>query len=146
MSQYRTQRTEIRARIRAAWGADFKISNGRPKVPFSSAPYAVISLDPTLVSRQEGRQVFWTWSWNIVGVFPFDGDQDSEDLAMENAELLHQELEPFNDDGTVPSPEGPFAGICDQHFVTGKGPMEEGVEDGFVGCFVSFVTETHVHA
>lgn len=145
MSQYEQIVALLKADIRAAWGSDFKISCGRPKVAFDSAPYAVISLDGGVSSQGSGRNLIRTWRFTIIGLFEFDGDQDSEGLAMAKAEAFMQEFEPF-DDAVVPSVDTHYDSVADQHFVVSWSPMEEQVEDDFVGVSITVEIQTHVYA
>ena len=145
MNHYNVIATEIETKIRSAWGATFKISRGRPKIKFTAAPYAVILLDGVVQQQGEGRSVVRTFAFNIVGCFPFDATTDSETLCMQKIDELVQELEPY-DETTVPAVDGPFAGICDEHFVNSFRPLEEEVEDDFVMVEVGFVCRTHVYA
>lgn len=145
MNQYNLIATEIESRIRSAWGSTFKISRGRPKVKFSSTPYAVISLDGAIQDQGQGRNVIRTFGFVIVGVFDYDDTSDSETLCMQKIDQLVQELEPY-DESSVPAVDAPFAGICDEHFVTSYRPLEEEVEDDFIMVEIRFTCKTHVYA
>lgn len=145
MNQYNLIATEIETRIRSAWGATFKISRGRPKIKFDTVPYAVILLDGGIQQSGEGRNIIRTFQFKIQGVFAYDSTADSETVCMEKIDELIQELEPY-DETSVPAVDPPFAGICDEHFVTSFSPLEEDPEDDFIAVEVVFVCRTHVYA
>jgi hypothetical protein len=145
MNQYNLIATEIEERIRLAWGSTFKVSRGRPKIKFTSAPYAVILLDGGIEEQGQGRNVIRTFQFKIMGVFPYESTSDSETVCMEKIDLLVQQLKPY-DETDVPAVDPPFAGICDEHFVTSYSPLEEEPEDDFVMVEVGFTCRTHVYA
>lgn len=143
MNQYELLIEELKTRIRLVWGTNLQISAGRPKIPFASAPYAVILMEGVVSSSGSGRSAVRDWNFQIVGMFPYDQDRDSEQVIMEKLELLHQKLEPY-DELVVPPVDPSFAGICQQHYVKSFAPMEEEIEDAFVGCVMDFFCQTRV--
>lgn len=142
MNQYNLITNEIRTRIRTAWGTNFQVSKGRPKVPFESLPYAVINCDNVSVV-ESGRTLRRRWRFEIVGAFAYDESSDSEPLAFAKIDLLHQALQPYSE-VSVPSVPSPFAGICDVWQVEEFGPIEEEVQDAWYGCRLVFTCETEV--
>lgn len=146
MNQYNILRAEIKARILAAWGNDIKVCFGRPAVPYEDHPFAVVTLDGAVQNSASGRAIERQWRWNIDGMFERVDSSDSQVLAMARIEELVQQLEPYNDDGTVPPVDPAFAGICDEHFVESFSPVEEEMPDTFYGVTIQFSCRTHVHA
>ena len=145
MNQYNVLIAELKVRIRQAWGADFLISAGRPKTPFpNNSSFAVISMPEPVTSSGSGRAAVREWKFQVIGVFPYVDSEDSEVVSMNKIDLLHQSLEPY-DEISVPTADAPFAGICDEHFVTSFAPMEEEMDDNFVGCVIDFQCRTKVY-
>lgn len=144
MTEYTTITTELKAKIRSAWGSTFKVSLGRPKVPFKTRPYATI-LNESVTNVESGRTLRRRWRFEIIGVFDFDADQDTEVLAFGKIDLLHQQLQPYSA-VSVPVVPGPFAGICDVWQVEEFSPIEEEIEDAFYGIRMVFSCETEVYS
>lgn len=144
MTEFSTLTTELKAKIRSAWGSTFQISVGRPKVPFKTLPYASI-LNENVTNIESGRTLRRRWRFEIVALFAFDATQDSEVLAFEKIDLLHQQLQPYDPD-TVPAVLDPFAGICDVWQVEEFSPIETEAQDNFYGVRMVFSCETEVYS
>ncbi len=142
MNQWTVITDEIRAQIRSAWGANFQVAKGRPRVPFESLPYAVITTENVTVV-ESGRTLRRRWRFEISGVFAYDESSDSEPLVFEKIDQLHQALQAYSE-VSVPSVPGPFAGICDVWQVEEFGPIEEEVQDSWYGCRLVFSCESEV--
>lgn len=148
MSQYTTLKAALIVDIKAAWSG-VTVAFGRPLLPFTSMPRAVVTLGKVTYRKSGMRSMDKTWPFQIAASFELTdvvGAAELEPVQISKIELFIAQFLPETDDGTVPTAAGAYAGITNRFLITGFEAVEPGPEDEayVVTIDLEIVTEVHV--